>query len=346
MDFESLYPSSAKYIFANGLRKVEPYEFSYLANTKARWASMRSITDVFTTEFKRRCDRDMIVKAIQDGRILVNDVGVQPSHRVCQGDLICTRSVHRHEPAVPDWPIEIAQQEDGLLVVDKPHGLPVHPNSLYYFNTLLTILRKDMALDPRLQLVHRLDGLTSGIVILADPDKRPKLFEAFEKRLLQKVYVARVQGRFPEQKITCNIPLHTPEGKGSGRQVVARHGKPTETIFHRIRYDANGDYSIVQCILHTGRRHQIRAHLSLLGYPILNDPLYNDAYPASRRLNQMHTDSLSIDYPLWPDAKHTCQLCSHPAPDPDPLHMAIDLRAVLYAGKGWRYQSMWPAWAN
>ncbi|NWX13913.1 RUSD2 protein, partial [Aegotheles bennettii] len=181
-------------------------------------------------------------------------------------------TVHRHEPPVTAQPIQILVENDEVVVVDKPSSLPVHPCGRFRHNTVIFILGKEHDLK-ELHTIHRLDRMTSGVLMFAKTTAVSKrIDEQVRERQLEKEYVCRVVGEFPEHEVVCEEPILVVSYKVGVCRVDPK-GKSCQTIFQRLSY--NGRSSVVRCLPRTGRTHQIRVHLQYLGHPILNDPIYN-----------------------------------------------------------------------
>lgn len=229
--------------------------FKFFANTKARWIG-RSIISVLVEEFISQ-DREYYRQALEIGAIKVNQNIVEPCYNLKSGDCI-THLVHLHEFDCPE--IKILQDKDGLVVVDKPAGIPCHPVSRYQNYCVLNSLK-----IKNLRCLHRLDMLTSGVLFLARKECKVTLLNA------EKTYIAKVEGIFPESMIVDEKILVLP-----GKSCISEKGKKSCTYFRNIK--CNGVYSLVECNLKSGRSHQIRVHLQSIGFPIINDPLYNPKF--------------------------------------------------------------------
>ncbi|KAI5478778.1 drap deaminase [Pseudohyphozyma bogoriensis] len=258
-----------EYYEDDGLRKVKPYMYAFHSWAKERWQD-RTLMDVYG-EFSRL------------GQILVNQAKSTPDFVLKNGDLI-SNILHRHEPPVVAGPIKIIYDgrlpgNDGqTFVVEKPGSMPIHSTGRYHFNTLLSILKYDYDL-PLVHTSNRLDRLTSGVMVCAlTVEKSKNLGAWFGGRMktgVHKEYVARCLGKFPDGEIVCEEPLLTID-RQLGVNVVHPDGRPSKTIFKRLSYHEGTNTSAIHCQPITGRSHQIRVHLQFLGYPIANDPVYQN----------------------------------------------------------------------
>lgn len=218
---------------------------------------------------------------------------------VRNGDRI-SHTLHRHEPPVTASPIEIVHEDNDMIVINKPAGIPVHPTGRYRYNSVTEIMRADRGYEWNPMPCNRLDRLTSGIMFVGKHAKAAEdLGKQIKSRSIRKEYVARVVGEFPEGDILCEQPILQISPK-LGLNRVRANGKDARTVFKRMAYyaplpskedetedegpnrpDTNGmpwrqkrGYSIVRCLPLTGRTHQLRVHLQFLGHPITNDPIY------------------------------------------------------------------------
>ena len=282
--------------------RVEPYWFDYCTWAKGRWFNT-PLLEVFIKEFRDR-PAAYYTHACRAGLIRVNDVVVSPGYLIRQGDRLQHR-IHRHEPPVLCEPKpEIIHVGEGLLVVNKPSSIPMHPSGRYRHNTLTShLLHSHPELFPtgHISCVNRLDRLVSGIVILSrSAEKADELRRAMQGMLFRKFYLARVQGDFNVQKINdfeyirersgdtsldlieCVAPLLIVEHKLGmscvADSIVFPAAKSAHTRFFKLSYSPSTDSSLILCEPVTGRTHQIRLHLQYLSHPIINDPLYNNLF--------------------------------------------------------------------
>ena len=212
-------------------------------------------------------------------------------------------------------PIPVLYIDDHLLVVAKPAGLPTlvdgyHPEAPF----LVGILKETY---PALWVVHRLDRQTSGVIVFARTAAAHRsLNTQFEQRQATKTYHALVHGSPAWDTQTVHLPLR-PDGDRRHRTVVdPQDGKPAETdLLVLERFER---FALLQATPHTGRTHQIRAHLAALGHPIVSDPLYGGAeLPALPRLG-LHACSLKLLHPV------SAEELEFTAPYPQDMERAID----------------------
>ncbi len=192
-----------------------------------------------------------------------------------------------YEP--PTDPLVILKADDHLLFVDKPEGLLSVPGKgADLADCLLSRLE---AKWPGILLVHRLDRDTSGVMVFArTPHAQRHLGLQFEKRIVEKRYVARVAGRIG-QSGRFDGPLKA-DWPNRPRQMVAPDGRPAVTDWDRISEGAEESRVALRPL--TGRSHQLRVHLAEAGHPILGDPLY-DGPPAERMM--LHAERLRLRHP-------------------------------------------------
>ncbi|KAI1344842.1 pseudouridine synthase [Xylariaceae sp. FL0016] len=301
----SMTPSSGSwpqpYYLENGLRRVAPYHFTYNTWCKERWRG-RELIDIFESEFR---DRPMAYyhEAMESGKICVNGKPVSPQHILRNGELV-SHTIHRHEPPVSAAPISVLFEDNDMIVLNKPAGIPVHPAGRYNYNSVVEIMKAERHPDWIAYPCNRLDRLTSGIMFVAkNPKSAERLSQEIRSRSVRKEYIARVIGDFPDGEIICNQPILQISPK-LGLNRVRANGKSARTVFKKLAYyppreprqqgeldeglsqgteSTNVEskpwlrkegYSIVRCLPVTGRTHQLRVHLQHLGHPIQNDPIY------------------------------------------------------------------------
>uniref|UniRef100_A0A1A8LXA0 Pseudouridylate synthase RPUSD2 n=1 Tax=Nothobranchius pienaari TaxID=704102 RepID=A0A1A8LXA0_9TELE len=272
VSFNQEHFDETSYYFEDGLRKVYPYYFDFKTYCKGRWVG-KSLAEVFKNEFRAE-STEYYQEATKEGRIRLNETPLEDLSVVLRNNDLIRNTVHRHEPPVVGTPLQILVDDGEVLVVDKPASIPVHPCGRFRHNTVIFILGKEHGIS-ELHTVHRLDRLTSGVLLFARTlETSKKLDHLVRDRQLEKEYVCRVEGEFPEGELVCEEPILAVSFK-VGLCRVDPKGKECRTVFQRLSF--NGKTSVVRCFPLTGRTHQIRVHLQFLGFPILNDPIYGSS---------------------------------------------------------------------
>lgn len=224
--------------------------------------------------------RTQIAGWIQEGNIKVNGENVKAKYKVKAGDFI-EIDVPDPEPleVIPEkMDLDIVYEDEDVLVVNKPKGLVVHPAPGHMTGTLVNGLMyhcKDLSgingvLRPG--IVHRIDKDTSGLLMVAKNDlAHQSLVEQLVEKSVIRKYVALVHGRIPHDKGTIDAPIGR-DPKDRQKQAVVDNGKHAVTHFKVL--ERIGNYTLIECRLETGRTHQIRVHMSYIGYPLVGDPKY------------------------------------------------------------------------
>jgi 23S rRNA pseudouridine1911/1915/1917 synthase len=196
-------------------------------------------------------------------------------------------------------PFTIAYEDEHLLVVDKGPGLVVHPARGHREATLAQLLAGTAAGgDPeRAGIVHRLDRDTSGLLIVSRSEEvHRRLQAALRKRLIEREYLALVQGRPPARTGTIEAPIGR-DPRVRTRMTVGGH-HPREARTHFTLERAFADTSLLRLRLETGRTHQIRVHLRAIGHPVCGDPEYGVAGLLGLERQFLHAARLALDHPI------------------------------------------------
>ncbi len=206
------------------------------------------------------------------GYFKIEGVSAQDNHLIPPGVAPRLFQPPWDEPEVPtDFPV--VYESPSLLVVDKPAGLPVTPSGSFYLNCLLHLLRAQTKND-ELSPVHRLDIETSGLIAFAKQSTARGFYQTlFQKNRVDKTYVARVFGRFPDTLTSIDLPL----GKDKTIYTKAIHiedGVSARTDIVSVTYLAEHDHSMLVLKPITGRTNQLRAHCAAVGHPIVGDKKY------------------------------------------------------------------------
>ncbi|MFM2138157.1 MAG: hypothetical protein RJA57_464 [Bacteroidota bacterium] len=243
--------------------------------------------DKFLMQRIERASRNKIQQAIHAHLVLVNSKEVRPNYKIKPGDSIILYSDMSPEETdvVPEpVPLHIIHEDADLMVVNKPAGLVVHPGSGNYSGTLLNgvawhLREKHPGLTeqelPRYGLVHRIDKNTSGLLVLAKTDTAMRqLARQFFEHTVKRHYLALVWGDLEKESgtIIAHIGRHQRYRKLFEAYPEGDHGK--EAITHYRVLERFGYVTLVECILETGRTHQIRVHMKYLGHPLFSDDTY------------------------------------------------------------------------
>ena len=276
---------------------------------------------VATTEAGQRLDnylfkhlkgvpKSYIYRIIRGGQVRINGGRVKPSSRLGDGDTVRIPPLRqaseksREPSAAPDFKISTLFEDEHLLIVDKPSGCAVHSGSGHDYG-LIEILRSRMT--GYLELIHRLDKETSGVLMLAkDPMALRQMHLLFNSRnklkSIQKFYTALLVGEWRGGSRTLTHSLETVRGTvGAKRSKVSSSGREAISIFDPIK--SLKGHTLVKVEIKTGRLHQVRVHAEQEGYPVAGDKLYGDKErnldlrKLGLRRQFLHAESLLFDHP-------------------------------------------------
>jgi 23S rRNA pseudouridine955/2504/2580 synthase len=251
-----------------------------------------------------------IYRILRSGEVRVNKGRIGPDYRLQAGDAVrippirvaASRNLAGPAP-VPSREFDIAYEDEALLVIDKPAGTAVHGGSGVSFG-VIEQLRRQRPNARMLELAHRLDRETSGLLIIAKKrSSLTRLHDAFRDGEINKRYLALVQGRWTNvlQHVRFSL-LKYLTGEGERRVSVSADGKEAHSIVRLLARWEN--FSLVEVELKTGRTHQIRVHLAHLGFPIAGDDKYGD-FSLNRNLQKsglkrmfLHAAKLNFIHPL------------------------------------------------
>jgi 23S rRNA pseudouridine955/2504/2580 synthase len=265
--------------------------------------------DNYLLKILKGVPKSHVYRVLRSGEVRVNKGRAKPEYRLKEGDelrLPPLRLAERTERVIPPDPrLEkaILFEDEAILALNKPSGLAVHGGSGISFG-VIEQLRAQRPQLRFLELVHRLDRDTSGVLLLAK--KRSALIalhEALREGQVRKQYLALVLGKWhnAKQSVKLNLRKYVLES-GERRVSVDAEGQASHTVFELQK--AWADYSLLRAELKTGRTHQIRVHLAHLGFPIAGDDKYGDFARnkelARNRLKRMflHAASVTFRHPL------------------------------------------------
>jgi len=266
---------------------LAPYVYTFATFAKQRWFG-RPVLEVLEDEFGRGKAPDYFERALSSGLIRINGEKVAPERPFQEHDRL-SHMMHRHEPPVSAERIRVCGVQGSLACVSKPAPLPVHACGGYHMNSLKVML--EQRLNTKIHLCHRLDRLTTGLVVFAMDSKRAaEVAKQIRGRECDKRYLARVRGDFPsaeaasraeevvrdgETWLQVSAPLRCQSPKDGIWEVAvagAKDAKDATTLLRKL--SGNGESTVVEVRPLTGRTHQIRLHCQHLGHPIANDPCY------------------------------------------------------------------------
>ena len=225
--------------------------------------------------------RSYLSLLISDGHCLVNGQPQKASFKVKEGDEITLEIPEPVELVIKkeDIPLDIVYEDDDILIINKPQGMVVHPSAGHHEHTLVNAIMnhcKDLSgingvIRPG--IVHRIDKDTSGLICIAKNDVAHEfLAEQLKDHTMARTYVALVRGVIKEETGTIDMPIGRHPTNRQKMAVVREGGKNAITHFKVLERFAT--HTLIECSLVTGRTHQIRVHLSQIGYPVEGDPLY------------------------------------------------------------------------
>lgn len=248
--------------------------------------------------------RSKIQKMIENGNILVNDVKVKDSYKVKENDYITIEALEETTDILPEnIPLDIYYEDDDLIVVNKPSGMVVHPAPGNYTGTLVNALiyhtnnLSKVNTNIRPGIVHRIDADTSGLLLVAKNDKAHNILaEAIQKKEVVREYIALVEGIIMEDTATIDAPIGRDKKDRKKMTVTSENSK--DAVTHIRVLERYKDSTLIRCKLETGRTHQIRVHLSYIGHPVVNDPVYGHKKLIDKDFGQMlHAEKLGFVHP-------------------------------------------------
>lgn len=263
--------------------------------------------DSFISEYNTELSRSTVQRLIDENQITVNGKKTKPSYKTNVNDEI---SINIPEPKEVDLkpqdiPIEILFEDNDIIVINKPKGMVVHPANGNPDGTLVNAVMaicKDslsgIGGEIRPGIVHRLDKDTSGAIIVAKNDKAHiKLSEDLKNHKIKKTYIALVRGIIKENEATINMPIARSK-QDRKKMAVDKNGKEAITHFKVLnRYKEK--YTLLEINIETGRTHQIRVHLSHIGYPIIGDNTYSNGKNEWGIVGQcLHAKALDFKHPI------------------------------------------------
>lgn len=254
--------------------------------------------------YKIGISRSYAARLAEDGLITVNGKTAGKKAKIKTGDTITVLFPVPEEPAAKpqNIPIDIVYEDDSLIVVNKPQGMVVHPAPGNPDGTLVNGLLYHCRLSGingvlRPGIVHRIDKDTSGLLVVAKTNEaHESLARQLKARKALRKYVCLVNGNLKQDSGTIDMPIAR-DPRDRKRMAVVGGGR--EAITHFSVLERFGRYTLVECVLETGRTHQIRVHMAFVGHSIVGDPLYGIKKEKFNTDGQLlHAKTLGFEHPV------------------------------------------------
>ncbi len=251
----------------------------------------------------------LLFKLIRDNNILLNDNICDTRNFANTGNILKINFDYEEDNSniVPTKiPLNIVYEDEWLLVVNKPAGIAIHPSILHYSDSLCNGVKyyfDSISLKKKIRPVNRLDLNTSGLVIFAKCEYIQEcLISQMKKNIFKKEYLAFCEGIFENKSGTINLPIARKENSIIER-CISDNGQISITHYQVLKEFSN--YSIVKCVLETGRTHQIRVHLSAISHPLVGDSLYGSISDLIGR-QALHCYNLQFVHPITKNYMNFC----------------------------------------
>ena len=252
--------------------------------------------------------RSLVAKMLDTECVLVNGKTVKSSYKVKEGDKITIVKDYVEDISLtPEkMSLDIVYESDNVIVINKPSGLVVHPGSGNKSHTLVNGLLyhthlSDGEMD-RPGIVHRIDKDTSGLMLVAKNNEAHQILaDDFKNKRVERKYIALVKGVLQNNNIVIDAPIGRDEKNRKKMCVTDKNSKHAVTRVKVLKRFSK--YTLIECVLETGRTHQIRVHLSCIGYPLFNDPVYGKE--VIKGFGQfVHSKEVTFIEPITKEALH------------------------------------------
>lgn len=264
--------------------------------------------DSYLAKQEEVLSRAIVQRLMEEEKILVNDKKVKPSYKIQENDRIEMQEEKAKEIELKAQgiPVEVLYEDQDIIVVNKPKGMVVHPGNGNLDGTLVNSLMaicKDslsgIGGEIRPGIVHRLDKDTSGVLVVAKNDKSHIcLSEQIKNHEVEKVYIALVRGMVKENEATIHMPIGR-STRDRKKMAVTKNGKEAITHFKVLERFQLHNCTLLEVRIETGRTHQIRVHLTQIGYPIIGDTVYSNGKNEWGIEGQcLHAKSLKFKHPV------------------------------------------------
>lgn len=246
--------------------------------------------------------RSNISHNINSGNILVNNKTVKCGYKLKVGDVISVKLENKITSLIPEnIKLDIYYEDDDIIVLNKPSGMVVHPGAgnktgtlvnalLYYTNGQLS----DINGETRPGIVHRIDKDTSGLLLVSKTNRAHQILsDDFKNKKIKRKYIALVEGIINENSGKIDAPIgRKPDDRV--KMAVHENGKKAVTNFKVI--ERLNNVTLIECVLETGRTHQIRVHMAYINHPVVNDPLYGHSFDDYGQM--LHAEYIGFVHPI------------------------------------------------
>ena len=250
--------------------------------------------------------RSKVKRMIDSGNILVNNKKVKASYNLKLDDNIYINDDYTEEVEIKpeNIPLDIVYEDDYLLVVNKKSGMVVHPAVGNYSGTLVNALmyhiNKLSSVNGSIRpgIVHRIDADTSGLLLVAKTDEvHNDLASQISNKTVLRKYIALVQGVILEDTATIDAPIG--RDKNNRKKMAVTEVNSKNAITHIRALERLKKATLIECVLETGRTHQIRVHLAYINHPVVNDPVYGYKKMDDKNFGQMlHASTIGFIHPI------------------------------------------------
>lgn len=262
--------------------------------------------DKFIVAHYKEVSRSELKYYFDEQKVMVNNKIVKPSYLVNYGDeiIIMDRDEKESNLEKEDIKLDIVYEDEDIIVVNKPSGMVVHPANGNYEHTLVNALMyhsnklSSVNGEFRPGIVHRIDADTSGLLLVAKTDNvHNDLAKQISEKSVTRKYICLVNGVILEDTATIDAPIGRDKNDRKKMCVTGDNSKDAVTNIRVLeRYK---DSTLVECVLETGRTHQIRVHMSYIGHPVVNDPVYGYNKLIDKDFGQMlHAEEIGFIHPI------------------------------------------------
>lgn len=270
--------------------------------------------EIVVDEYSKRLDsylsetidisRSKVAKMIKDGNVRVNGNKCKASDSIDVGDKISYEIINEESKVkAEDIPLDIVYEDDDVIVVNKPNGMVVHPavgnksgtlvNALMHHSKNLSSINGDF----RPGIVHRIDAYTTGLLMIAKNDKAHEFLQKqLQDKTITRKYIALVWGVIPNDTGVIDAPIMRDKSDRKKMAVGTLNSKDAVTHFKVL--ERFNDATLIELKLETGRTHQIRVHLSYIGHPVVNDPVYGRRKIIDETGQCLHAKTLGFIHPI------------------------------------------------